>query len=268
MGPAGDSALQAANLSIPVITAVTESLQPPELTITGSGFGTAKPAVMLNNLPVSVMSYTDTQVVVTVPVSIESVPGTYNLTLTNNSDSSADFLRTGVFVVAIGAAGPAGPTGPVGATGSMGPQGLPGAPGAPGAAGPPGPTGPIGPSNVYVNSSLTSVATVTATGTQVASLTNLPAGSYLLSAKVTLGFNSTGAQDYCTLSVGSTPIDYSYATVSSSAGIFYETAKLLGTATFASSSNSITVTCLTSGGTATASYPVLTAMQVSSVTSM
>ncbi len=354
----GTHTLSADASGIPVIAAVTESTQPPQLTIMGSNFGTVAPAVTLNNLPVSVMSYTNTLVVVTLPASIESAPGTYTLTLTNNSDSPNDILRTGIFLVAIGAIGPngpagpvgpqgiAGPTGPAGATGltgptgaagpqgpsgatgaagvtgpagaigpmgpagpqgltgatgaagvtgpagaigpmgPAGPQGLTGATGAAGVTGPAGAIGPMGPagpqgltgatgpagaagsSNLFINSGFSGVATLTTSGTLVASLANLPAGSYLLSAKVTIGLNSSGAQDYCTLSVGGTAIDYSYATVSPSAGIFYETAKLLGAASFTDASNSITVTCSTSAGTASASNPVLTATQVGSITTM
>ena len=122
--------------------------------------------------------------------------------------------------------------------------------------------------DVFINSNLNGTISLSTTAASVASLTNLPAGSYLLSAKVSIGFNSAaGAQDLCTLSVGGTPIDFSYATVSSAGGIFFETAKLLGAVTL-SSSNSIIVTCATNNGTASAFYPVLTATKVSSITSM
>ena len=58
---------------LPMISAVTQTGE--QLTIMGSNFGTAKPTVSLNNLPASVMSYTDTLVVVTVPTSMQSVGG-------------------------------------------------------------------------------------------------------------------------------------------------------------------------------------------------
>jgi hypothetical protein len=342
------------------IIAVIPSSQPPQLTISGNNFGTVKPDVTLDGLPVSVMSYTNTVVVVTVPSSIESNPGTYKLTLKNNSSyGDEDNSRVANFLVAIGGVGPAGPAGPqgiagptgpagpagasggaglqgppgptgtaglagpvgpagpsgntgpagpagpVGATGSVGPvgpigstgpagpagatgpagpagpigntgpagpagpQGVPGATGPMGPVGPQGiqgATGPIGPSDVFINSSLSSVATLNSGGTTVASLSNLPAGNYLLSAKVTVGFNSAGGQDYCNLAAGGPTIDTSYASVNSASGVFQETVKLLGAASFASASNSITVTCFVTVGTAQANYPALTAMKVGSIT--
>ena len=98
--------------SIPLITSVTQSTHAPQLTINGTNFGTALPAVTLNGQSASVLSYTNSVVVVTLPTAIESAPGTYILSLTNNSDSNYDLLRTAVFVAAIGTAGPAGTIGP------------------------------------------------------------------------------------------------------------------------------------------------------------
>jgi hypothetical protein len=255
--------------SIPLISAVTETTNPPQLTITGSNFGTAQPAVTLNNSSVSVMSYTNTLVVVSVPPSIESTPGTYALTLTNNSDSSYDPLRTTVFVVAIGTVGPAGSAGPIGPQGNAGPAGSIGPAGAMGPAGPLGPpgatgaAGPAGPSAVFINSSQTNVAALNLTGMEVASLNNLPAGNYILSAKVTIGPGS--GQDYCTLSVSGqvAPIDTSYTALGGA--VLFETAKLLGTVSFANPSNSVLVSCF---GIGSAQNPVLTATQVGSINTM
>ena len=132
--------------------------------------------------------------------------------------------------------------------------------------GPPGPAASPGPGEeVFKNSSLTGTANLTATGTAVALLTNLPAGNYLLMAKVTIGANA-GSQDFCTLRVGSTVIDYSYATANVSVGIIWETAKLLGTVSLPTSTNSISVTCSNSTDSGMAQYPVLTALKVGSVT--
>jgi hypothetical protein len=143
----------------------------------------------------------------------------------------------------------------------MGPQGFPGAP---------GPEGLPGPSDVFINSSLNGAVTLSSTPAAVAALSNLPAGSYLISAKVTIGPNvGSAGQDYCALSVGGTIVDYSYATINPSGGILYQTAKLLTASTFATATNSIVVTCMTTfGGSAVAQYPVLTAMKVGSVTTM
>jgi len=132
--------------------------------------------------------------------------------------------------------------------------------------GPPGPAASPGPGEeVFKNSSLTGTANLTAAGTTVALLTNLPAGNYLLMAKVTIGANA-GSQDFCTLLVGGTVIDYSYATANISVGIIWETAKLLGTVSLPTSTNSISVTCSNSTDSGMAQYPVLTALKVGSVT--
>lgn len=132
--------------------------------------------------------------------------------------------------------------------------------------GPPGPAASPGPGEeVFKNSSLTGTANLTAAGTAVALLTNLPAGNYLLMAKVTIGANA-GSQDFCTLLVGGTVIDYSYATANISVGIIWETAKLLGTVSLPTSTNSISVTCSNSTDSGMAQYPVLTALKVGSVT--
>jgi hypothetical protein len=100
----------------------------------------------------------------------------------------------------------------------------------------------------------------------VAAINNLQPGSYMISAKVVIQFNSAaGAQNICSLLVNGNPVDLSYANTSSPA-ITSETAKLLGVATFASATNSIVVSCTTNNGTATALNSVLTVMKVNSVT--
>jgi hypothetical protein len=390
------------NSNNPMIVSAIQSTQTPQLTITGTNFGKAKPFVNLDNLPMTVLSYTDTLVVVTLPVSIQSTPGTYKLSLTNNSVSDDTEERTAYFAVAIGqpgssgvtgptgptgpagpagptgltgltgltgatgaagaagpagatgltgligatgaagAAGPAGPTGltgltgltgatgaagaagPAGPTGLTGLTGLTGATGVAGAAGPAGPTGltgltgltgpagpagptgltgltgltgatgqagpagPIGPAganglpgpqgapgsagsagDLFINASLNGQISLSATAASVASLNNLPAGNYLVEAKVSVGLNTfAGATDICTLSVGGATIDLSYATASPTAVPVFGTAKLMGFASLASGTNSITVTCSTSTGTALAFYPVLTATKVGNVTQM
>jgi hypothetical protein len=132
--------------------------------------------------------------------------------------------------------------------------------------GPPGPAAsPTPGEEVFKNSSLTGTAALTSAGTTVALLTNLPAGNYLVMAKVTVGANS-GSQDSCTLLTGSTVVDISFATANVSVGIIWETAKLLGTVALPTSTNSISVTCANSAGSGMAQYPVLTAIKVGSVT--
>jgi hypothetical protein len=84
---------------------------------------------------------------------------------------------------------PAGARGPAGATGPSG------------AAGSPGAAGPVGPSNAYAsvrNSGPTGVGT---SDTPVATLANLPAGSYTVIAKTELHSDSN-TDVLCTLSAG------------------------------------------------------------------
>src|SRR5215208_1798082 len=83
------------------------------------------------------------------------------------------------------AAGPQGPAGPKGATGGAGPRGLQGERGPVGATGPVGPVGPKGdPSLVAVHRTVADNIQITGdSATPLASLA-LPAGSYLLHAKL------------------------------------------------------------------------------------
>jgi hypothetical protein len=129
-----------AQSSPPVITSAVPNTATSQLTITGSGFGTA-PTVQLNAASATVVSSTATTAVVTLP---NLNPGSYGLTLTNSTTG-----QIGTFVVTIGAVGPAGPAGAMGVQGPQGPAGATGpvgVQGPTGATGLPGPTGPQGPS--------------------------------------------------------------------------------------------------------------------------
>jgi hypothetical protein len=124
---------------------------------------------------------------------------------------------------------------------------------------------------MFINSNATGTTiTITPSGVPVAFLSNLPAGDYLISAKVTLGVNAGSGQDSCNLSSGGKTIDVSYATSNPGVGIIYETASMLGTVSFATASaaNSITVTCTATDVSALALFPSLTATKVGSVTRM
>ena len=103
--------------------------------------------------------------------------------------------------LAAGAQGPAGPAGPAGAQGPAGPAGPAGA------AGPAGPQGPVGPSTGYEFDSGSGALVWTGAFQTVATL-NLPAGNYVLSAKV-LGNNNGGADANfeCNLKVNGTIVD-------------------------------------------------------------
>jgi len=83
--------------------------------------------------------------------------------------------------------GPRGKQGKIGATGSTGARGPAGPAGPAGAAGAAGAQGPIGPSNAFaaVNNGPTT-STADSVDVTVATLANLPAGAYAISAKATI----------------------------------------------------------------------------------
>lgn len=90
--------------------------------------------------------------------------------------------------------------GKTGATGAPGIDGAPGVDGAPGSA---GPAGPVGPSNAYTK--FVSAPTVygsPATSSEVLSLSNLPAGSYVVNTKAWAVGKNTNAYVNCDLAVG------------------------------------------------------------------
>jgi hypothetical protein len=152
----------------PVILAALPgfSVNPTQLSITGQDFGISKPAVTLDGVPLTVISFTSTAVAAWLPTGLR--PGSYRLSL--QPDGHGEKLA--LFDVAIGAVGPQGvpgPAGPAGAAGPTGPMGLTGA------QGPPGPQGAGGASDVY---SVTAPAiSLRILPKPVATLT-LPAGQY------------------------------------------------------------------------------------------
>ena len=137
----------AANNTVTVNNA-TLNYSTNQVTISGSTFSPTgvKPAVTLGVTALTVVSFSNTSVVATLPTGLTA--GTYRLRITNSSGNAYDFD------VAYGATGPQGPMGPQGiqgpagaqgAQGAQGPQGVPGQTGPTGAQGPPGPQGPAGP---------------------------------------------------------------------------------------------------------------------------
>lgn len=108
------------------------------VTLNGSGFqpAKAKPTISFNGASLPVTTFSDTQVVATLPTGLTS--GTFDLKVTNSQGNSVDFNMSYGATGLQGPAGPAGPQGPAGATGAagaQGPRGITGAPGAPGPAG-------------------------------------------------------------------------------------------------------------------------------------
>ena len=123
-----------------ILAAVPDSsASPTQLTIMGENFGTLKPTVTLDSIPLAVVSFGSTSVTALLPAGL--TPGSYLLMLQRNGQKQ----NTAEFDVALGAigpkrregrsgapgpAGPAGPSGPAGPVGPTGPQGPEGAPGA------------------------------------------------------------------------------------------------------------------------------------------
>ncbi len=164
-------------------------------------------------------------------------------------------------------AGPQGPAGPLGAAGSQGPQGLTGPQGPAGTNGSVGATGsqgiqgPTGPSDVYVNQPEASVALVQDVETTVWAI-KLSAGSYLLQAHMIPDYGAKNSNLVCSL--------YSGAVVLSVAPIradsHRDTTVSFTRAIVLDSSAAITVTCLAADSDALATYPMLAAVKVGSVT--
>lgn len=128
----------AAKSTTPMVNSGTISYSNNQVTLEGSGFAPSNftPALFFNGAAIAVSSFSDTQIVATLPAGIAA--GTFNLTVTNSSGVST------VFDMTYGAIGPQGPAGPAGPVGVMGPQGPMGPAGPQGLQGPVGATGPAG----------------------------------------------------------------------------------------------------------------------------
>jgi hypothetical protein len=176
---------------------------------------------------------------------------------------------------AAGPQGPAGATGPIGLTGATGPAGATGAQGATGATGPQGPAGPQGPQGATGPAGASGASTgyfarqdgfmVLPPNAQSPIISkNVPAGSYVINAKIT-GVNVSGNKQtmVCFLdpSVDRTEvrIDFNY-------GANKQTIVLQGARTFFSP-GTITLTC--SGGNFDMSVDsgTLTAIKVDAINS-
>jgi len=119
-------------------SAINYTLSPNQITINGSGFSPQgkAPAVLFNNVTLTVLSFTDTQIVANLPSGTQAA--SYRVRTTN---SQGNFYE---FDVTYGAVGPQGPIGPQGLMGAIGPAGPQGPIGATGPAGPQGSTGATG----------------------------------------------------------------------------------------------------------------------------
>ena len=113
----------------PVINAAQVDMSTNTIKISGTGFGSAEPVVTFEDQPLSVTSFTATEIQAALPTDLAA--GSYPLQVITGSGS-------GELDVTIGNTGPQGPPGP------QGPAGPQGAIGLPGPMGPPGPPGPSG----------------------------------------------------------------------------------------------------------------------------
>jgi len=128
----------------PVISSSVINYATNRITITGQNFGSAAPAVQLNNTTLAVVNFTpgatDQVVEAALPATLATGNYLLKIVLGNNQSGTAD--------VTYGAAGPVGPMGPQGLQGpqgALGPQGPQGAKGDPGPQGPQGTPGAQGP---------------------------------------------------------------------------------------------------------------------------
>jgi len=108
------------------------------LTIRGLSFGSPAPQVWCETYLMTVISATDTELVVFLPAAVPD--GTHLLSVIRGpSEKDRAYFNMNVGTPGRGPTGPAGPAGPKGDTGAVGPKGDTGA------AGPKGDTGAIGP---------------------------------------------------------------------------------------------------------------------------
>ncbi len=152
-----------------------------------------------------------------------------------------------------------------GATGPAGPIGLTGPPGTQGAT---GPTGARGPSDAYFNSGA-SPGAVGTSNTTLATVTNLPAGAYVVIAKATLNNNDVAARTIsCRLLFGpggGQIVDETEDMLLPADGAGSDEALTLTAAGTTAAAASATLQCRTSAGPTVARLPKVTAIQVGTI---
>jgi hypothetical protein len=109
-----------------------------QVTFNGSGFEPSKkaPTILFAGSPLSVISFTDTQIVAVLPMNTGA--GNFTVLVVN---SLGEFLPYELTYGSTGPQGPIGPAGPQGQTGAVGPAGPTGPAGPQGLQGPQGPAG-------------------------------------------------------------------------------------------------------------------------------
>jgi hypothetical protein len=152
--------------------------------------------------------------------------------------------------------GPEGPQGPQGTPGEQGPQGIPGV------------QGPLGPSSARQVSGPPNVP-LGSGGTNIATLSNVEAGSYVIYGKTTvqLTSGSNGGQVQCTLSAG-TAFDGARTQVGSGAGQVNEVTLAMHLVHTLATTGTVTIDCTRNGSdTVIAFFTNIIALKVDSVTS-
>ncbi len=160
-----------------------------QVTINGASFEPLKktPTVLFNGTPLTINSYTNTQIVATLPAG--TAAGTFAVIVANSIGEFNDFD------LSYGAVGPQGPAGPPGVNGAQGPQGLMGNPGTQGPAGPAGPPG--GALSVSLNTQPNNVTLPVNADSATINAVVLPnAGTYLIGGQQGFINNDPKVQAY------------------------------------------------------------------------
>jgi hypothetical protein len=124
------------------------------LILKGQNFGSTAPLVLCESMPMTVLSATDSQLVIQFPAAMAD--GTYLVTVSKGNGQpdrgvfyvNAQSIPTAQDTGTVGPQGPQGETGPAGPAGPVGATGPAGPKGDSGFMGPQGPVGPTGPSGV------------------------------------------------------------------------------------------------------------------------
>jgi hypothetical protein len=156
-----------------------------QVTFNGSGFEPLKktPTVLFTGSPLTVVSYTNNQIVATLPANTKA--GNFTVIIAN---SLGEFLPYELTYAATGPQGPMGPQGPAGPQGPTGPNG------------PAGPTGPAGPAGTsggalsFVANNVTDVVTIPVGGSATINTVTLPnPGTYQISGQQVIFNGDTAA---------------------------------------------------------------------------
>jgi hypothetical protein len=166
-------------IPILAVSSTTINYSTNQLTINGTGFSAIKktPTVVMRGGPRPIVSFTDSQIVATLPTTVAA--GNYGIVVTNGIGELFPF------VITYGAVGPQGPQGPPGVQGLTGPQGV---------SGPTGPTGPMGPAGLASGVSvIENTFGVLKAGATVMQLTLPTTGTYFVWGNQML-FNNDAAE--------------------------------------------------------------------------